>query len=153
MYSALKNGNFYGGRAVIAGDIRGEDFINETTNLVTGADVWALNPTGTSQNFVKNMWSQAYYVINLCNLFIDGMAAKGTSVVGTALSNNYVGEARLVRALSYYTMLQFYARPYADGNGNKPGLTTSFNRHQRQWLFGSCQKHSGRSLYADNLQT
>src|SRR5690348_16548261 len=48
MYSALKSGNFYGGRAVIAGDIRGEDFINETTNLVTGADVWSLNPTGTS---------------------------------------------------------------------------------------------------------
>ena len=72
MYSALKNGNFFGGRAEIAGDIKGEEFINETTNLVTGADVWSLNPTGTSANFVKNMWAQAYYVINLCNCFIDG---------------------------------------------------------------------------------
>jgi hypothetical protein len=122
LYSALKNGNFYGGRAVIAGDIRGEEFINETTNLVTGADVWTLNPTGTSQNFVKNMWSQAYFVINVCNLFIDGMAAKGSAVVGTTLSNNYLGEARLVRALCYYDLLQYYARPYADGNGSKPGL-------------------------------
>ena len=39
LYSALKNGNFYGGRAQIAGDIRGEEFLNETTNLVTGSDV------------------------------------------------------------------------------------------------------------------
>jgi hypothetical protein len=122
MYSALKSGNFYGGRAEIAGDIKSEEFINETTNLVTGADVWSLNPTGTSQNFVKNMWSQAYYVINLCNVFIDGMAAKGTSVVGAALSNNYLGEAKLIRALCYYELLQFYARPFADGNGSKPGL-------------------------------
>lgn len=122
LYGALKSGSFFGGRAQIAGDIRGEDFLNETTNGVTGYDVWLMNPTGTSQNFVKNCWSQAYYVINLCNLFVDGMAAKGTSVVGTTLSNNYLGEAKLVRALAYYWLLQFYAKPYADNNGNNPGL-------------------------------
>src|SRR5215510_14494115 len=122
LYQALKNGAFFGGRAVVAGDIRSEEFINETTNLVAGTDVWQLNCTGTSQNFVKNMWAQAYFAINLCNLFVDGMAAKGTTVVGTALSNNYLGEARLIRAFSYYWLLQFYARPYADGSGSKPGL-------------------------------
>ncbi len=122
LYSALKNGNFYGGRSVVYGDIRGEDFINETTNVVTGVDVWSLNPTGTSQNSIKNLWAQAYYTINLCNLFIDGMGTKGTSVVGAALSNNYLGEAKLIRALSYYTLLQLYARPFADGAGSKPGL-------------------------------
>ena len=53
MYQGLKNGNFYGGRYQVYGDIRGEDFINETGNLVTGADVWSLNPAGTSQNSVK----------------------------------------------------------------------------------------------------
>ena len=122
IYQGLKNGNFYGGRYIVYGDIRADDFINETTNGVTGFDVWNLNPTGTSQNSVKNLWSQAYFTINLCNLFIDGMAAKGSSVVGPTLSANYLGEARLIRALSYYSLLQFYARPFADGNGNKPGL-------------------------------
>jgi hypothetical protein len=122
MYSALKNGNFYGGRYQVFGDIRGEDFINETTNVVTGFDVWNLNPTGTSTNSVKNLWSQAYYTINLCNLFIDGMAAQGTVVVGPTLASNYIGEARLIRALSYYSLLQLYARPFADGSGSKPGL-------------------------------
>ncbi len=122
LYQGLKNGNFYGGRYQVFGDIRGEDFINETTNVVTGFDVWNLNPTGTSTNSVKNLWAQAYFTINLCNLFIDGMARKGTSVVGSATANNYIGEARLIRALSYYSLLQFYARPYADGNGTKPGL-------------------------------
>ena len=122
IYSALKNGNFYGGRYQVYGDIRGEDFINETTNLVTGADVWSLNPAGTSQNSVKNLWAQAYFTINLCNVFIDGMNVKGPLVVGAAQSNIYIAEARLVRALSYYSLLQLYARPYADGNGSKPGL-------------------------------
>jgi len=122
LYAALKAGAFFGGRAQVAGDIRAEDFINETTNLVTGADVWQLNATGTSQNFVKNMWAAAYSTINQCNLFIDGMAAKGTSVVGAALSANYIGEARLIRAICYWKLLEHYARPYADGNGSKPGM-------------------------------
>jgi hypothetical protein len=122
LYAAFKTGAFYGGRAQIASDIRGEDFINETTNLVTGADVWQLNATGTSQNFVKNLWAAAYSAINLCNLFIDGMAAKGTSVVGAALSNNYLGEARLLRAATYLKLLEHYSRPFADGNGSKPGV-------------------------------
>src|SRR5688500_9287522 len=122
MYQAMKNGNFYGGRYIVYGDIRGEDFVNETSNLVTGFDVWNLNATNTSQNSVKNLWSAAYFAINLCNLFIDGMAAKGTEVVGAALSSNYLGEARLIRALCYYSLLQYYAKPFADGNGNNPGL-------------------------------
>lgn len=122
LYQGFKSGAFYGGRAQIAGDIRAEEFLNETTNGVTGYDVWLLNATGTSQNFIKNLWSQAYYTINLANLFIDGMAAKGTSVVGTALSNNYIGEARFLRAAAYLKLLEHYAKPYADGNGSKPGL-------------------------------
>jgi len=50
------------------------------------------------------------------------MAAKGTSVVGTALSNNYLGEARFLRAVTYLKLLEHYARPFADGNGSKPGV-------------------------------
>lgn len=122
MYSALKNGNFYGGRYVVYGDLRGDDFLNETSNLVTGFDVWGLNATNTSQNSVKNLWAQAYYTINIANLFIDGMAEKGAAIVGDSLSKRYEGEARFIRALSYYSLLQYYARPYADGNGSRPGL-------------------------------
>lgn len=98
LYGALKNGNFYGGRYVIYGDIRGEDFINQLSNLVTGSDVWALNPTN-SANSILNLWSQAYFTINSCNLFIDGMSAGGSKVAGPTLSANYIAEAKLIRAL------------------------------------------------------
>ena len=123
LYSATKAGPFYAGRFIVYGDIRGEDFLNETGNLVTGSDVWALNPTGTSTNSVINLWAQAYFAINLCNIAIEGITAKGPAVLNnTALMNNYLGEARLIRALCYYSLLQFYARPFADGAGSKPGL-------------------------------
>ena len=56
LYAALKNGNFYGGRYSVFGEIRGEDYINEASNVVTGTDVWLQNPAGTSTNSVKNFW-------------------------------------------------------------------------------------------------
>ncbi|MEO6917320.1 MAG: RagB/SusD family nutrient uptake outer membrane protein [Chitinophagaceae bacterium] len=121
LYGTMKSGNFYGGRFVISGDIKGEDFINQTSNLITGSDVWALNPTNSTTNIV-NIWAQIYTTINNCNIFIDGMAASGSTVVSTALAANYVAEAKTLRAISYFGLLQFYARPFADGNGAKPGV-------------------------------
>ena len=121
LYGAMKNGNFYGGRYVIYGDIKADNFINETGNLVTGSDVWAENPTN-SATAVVNLWQYAYLTINTCNLFIDGMDSIGKTVVSAATAANYVAEAKFIRALSYYSLLQYYALPYASGNGSQKGL-------------------------------
>jgi hypothetical protein len=121
LYATLRNGNFYGGRYLIYNDIRAEEFLLEDPNEVTGAGVWGLSVNNSTNN-VKDLWSQAYFTINRCNVFLDNMAAKGNNVVGNDLAANYNAEARLIRGLSYYSLLQLYARPYADGNGSKPGL-------------------------------
>lgn len=122
IYASIKNAGMYGGRFQIFNDIRGEEFMNDRTNVVTGLDVWNYTPSNSSTNSVQNHWSRAYYVINLANVFIDGMGTKGTTVVGQTLSNNFIAEARLLRAMSYYSLLVLYARPYWDGNGSKPGV-------------------------------
>jgi hypothetical protein len=121
LYGNFKSGNLQGGRYLIYNDIRGEDFQNELTNAVTGFSTWNYSLTNTAQE-VTGLWNQAYLAINSCNVFMDGMAAKGTALVGDALSKNYLAEARLIRAMCYYDLLQLYARPYWDGNGSKPGL-------------------------------
>ncbi|MEZ0538763.1 RagB/SusD family nutrient uptake outer membrane protein [Fibrella arboris] len=143
LYAGLKSGNFYGGRYVIYGDIRGENFINETSNLVTGSDVWALNATN-SATAVQTLWSAAYLVINKCNIFIDGMATSGAAVVGADLAPKYVAEAKLIRALTYYSLLQYYARPYADGNGSKPGVPLRL-----KGIIGSGESNIARSTVAE----
>lgn len=122
IYASIKNAGMYGGRYQIFNDIRGGDFHNERTNVVTGFDVWNYTPSNNSTNSVQNHWARSYYVINLANVFIDGMNAGGTAVVGDALSKNYQAEARFLRAISYYSLLQLYARPFMDGNGSKPGV-------------------------------
>ncbi len=133
MYTQVKAGNFFGGRYQIYGDIRAEDFINRTTNGVTGYLVWQQTLTENSQNDVVNMWDAAYNAINQINVFLDGMDANEAKFSDaiflqvdpnypTATAVNYRAEARFLRALCYHGLLQFYARAYADGNGSRPGL-------------------------------
>ncbi|MET0243750.1 MAG: RagB/SusD family nutrient uptake outer membrane protein, partial [Flavitalea sp.] len=132
IYASLKNAGMFGGRYQIYNDVRGADFQNLRTNVVTNFDIWNYTPSNSSANSVLALWSRAYFVINLCNVFVDGMAAKGTAVVGETLSNNYLGEARLVRAMSYYALLQLYARPFWDGNGSKPGVPLRLTGNTQQ---------------------
>ena len=129
LYSYVKVGGFLGGRYQIYGDIRANDFINRTSNSVTGLAVWNHTLAETSQNDVVSVWGNAYAAINQVNIFLAGLDANTaklsaapfpTNYAGTV--TNYRGEARLLRALSYYALLQLYARPYIDGNGSRPGV-------------------------------
>ena len=121
LYSAIKSGQYLGGRYIVYNEIRADEFINELTNGVTGLQTWN-HTLNTNTNEVVNFWSAAYFAINSANIFLDGMNEKGNTVVGDALAKNYTGEARFIRGMVYYHLLQLYARPYADGNGSKPGV-------------------------------
>ena len=83
LYSFVKVGNFLGGRYQIYGDIRADDFINRTSNAVTGLSVWNHTVTETSQNDVINLWTAAYGAINQINVFLAGLDAN--AIVDTAL--------------------------------------------------------------------
>ncbi len=129
LYAYVKTGSFLGGRYQIYGDIRANDFVNLTSNGVTGLGVWNHTLTEASQNDVINTWGAAYAAINQANVFLAGLDKNAALFVAPTFAadfattaNNYRGEARLLRALSYYSLLQLYARPYTDGNGTKPGL-------------------------------
>ncbi|HEX8503785.1 MAG TPA: RagB/SusD family nutrient uptake outer membrane protein [Hymenobacter sp.] len=129
MYDYVKTGGFLGGRVQVHSDIRANDFINRTNNGVTGLLVWNHTVTEQSQNDVINTWGFGFQAINQINVFLDGLTANTGKFVApifpatfTATALGYQGEARFLRALCYYHLLQFYARPFADGNGSKPGL-------------------------------
>jgi hypothetical protein len=134
MYTLVKNGNVLGGRAQIYGDVRANDFLNRTSNGVTAYLVWQQTLTESSQNDVINLWNNAYAAINDINLVIDGLqdpenVAKfvvpnfpATFLDAGGLRDQYVAEGKFVRAVTYYTMLQFYAQPFNKDNGASPGL-------------------------------
>jgi len=122
LYAQLKVGNLLGGRGVIYNDVRGDNFINMTGNGVTALLIWNFSVTGSDAE-INNTWNAAYNTINQCNLFLEGMTAGGDTVVkDAALVAQYHGEAKFVRALAYFSLLQLYAQPYSKDNGASPGL-------------------------------
>lgn len=122
LYDAMKSGAFYGGRFIVYGDIRTDDFLNETTNGVTGYSVWNHTLTESSINDVNNLWNAVYYAINSCNIFIDGADKNRAVVNNDALVNSYIAEAKFIRAVCYYSLISLYSRPFADGNGSELGV-------------------------------
>jgi hypothetical protein len=119
LYAALKAGNFYAGRYQVYQDVRGEEFINITNNGVTAFLTWNFTVTPTA-NEVQNFWAAAYAAINRANVVIDGLAG---SPIADNLRKQYIAEAKVVRAISYYALLQLYARPYTEAGGpDKPGV-------------------------------
>ncbi|HEX2629854.1 MAG TPA: RagB/SusD family nutrient uptake outer membrane protein [Chitinophagaceae bacterium] len=120
IYSALKSGQLLGGRYFVYNDVRAENFLSNDANRVTARAAWEFSES-SGDNEVNNLWAACYTTINRCNLFLDGMEAGGNATAG-ADAARFNGEAKFVRAVAYYCLLQFYARPYWDGNGSKPGV-------------------------------
>lgn len=150
MYTVMKNGKFLGGKYQIANEVRGEDYNNELSNNVTLQATWK-RIVGNEVQEVKEIWSQGYLTINNANLFIDGMNAKGTKVVGDSLSKIYIGEAKFIRALSYFCLQQLYARPYWDGNGSKPGMILYTQGHTEKGNYSKARSTSTET-YAQIIQ-
>ncbi len=116
-YNGSSN-QFLGGRYLVFQEVRGEDFINETANGVTGLQTWNFTVL-SSTNEVEYVWGSAYQAINRINVVLDGLEG---AAVSDALKQQYQAEARFLRALVYHSLVTLYARPYWDGNGDKPGL-------------------------------
>ena len=120
MYAALKSGSFLGGRYIMLADIRGEEFLNRLNNIFTGYDAWN-HTINSGSNDALTTWSTAYAAINSANLVIDGLAAY-PDAVPAATAAQYIGEAKFVRALSYFTLITFYGQPYVKDGGASPGI-------------------------------
>lgn len=118
MYVLLKASFFYGSRFMIYNDVRGEDFLNRTNNGVTGLQTWNFSVTPAT-NEVQYVWRDVYGCINQCNIVLERI---DEAPITAAKKLQYKGEASLVRAVSYFSLLNLYARPFADGNGSRPGV-------------------------------
>src|ERR1700761_3516324 len=88
LYANNKSGQMYGGRYQEYNEVKADNWLNASVNSITGYQTWTETVSSTSSE-VLNLWSQAYFTINNCNLFIDGMATYGTPVVGATLAGNY----------------------------------------------------------------
>lgn len=124
LYSRIQHPGFYGGRHVLFNEQRGEEFSQNDPNSSVGASVWGQNAL-SNDNLLNNVWTRAYAAINSANILIDGIS--NTTVISNALRDQYTGEAKFIRAFSYFALVQTFAQPFVKNNGASPGLPLRLN--------------------------
>lgn len=128
VYDAAQSG-FYAGGAVRGypfgaanieqGDMRGEDMVNDQLFYQITYEA-TYNSTSANQQF---MFETLYSLINKANLAIEGVTgAQQKNIIADADSKRFQAECRFLRALAHHELLIHFARPFADGAGNKMGI-------------------------------
>lgn len=102
-------GYVWGAAFVEQGDVRGEDLVNTATfyELTYKAQIDAVSPNAVYY------WVDGYRLINRCNLMIEGVNDAVTkNIITKAVGDDYIGQAKFLRAITHLELLTFFARPY-----------------------------------------
>lgn len=102
-------GYIWGAAFVEQGDCRGEDVVNTAT-------FYQLTYTATYDATTANnvyYWVDGYRLINRCNLMIEGVnGAVAKGIITAAVGNDYIGQAKFLRAITHFELLNHFARCY-----------------------------------------
>lgn len=102
-------GYIWGAAFVEQGDCRGEDVVNTAT-------FYQLTYTATYDPTTANnvyYWVDGYRLINRCNLIIEGVTnAAANNIITQDVADDYIGQAKFLRAITHFELLNFFAQPY-----------------------------------------
>jgi hypothetical protein len=120
-YSGLRNSDLFGRTVPVIGDIMADNAYQHSlnTNRYTVYNNYTVNATdGNALGF----WTAAYNVILRANNIINSPVASTPNV------DQYKGEAYSIRALCYFTLVRYFARPYTDDpNGLGVPIVTTYD--------------------------
>lgn len=104
----LYNSNFYTIYAALSDEAK---VLSPAVNSIE----FSTNQISVANTAVSNLWNNAYDVIYQCNSLIENVTPKTN--LNTTKKNQFLGEARFLRAYSYFMLVQYY--------GNIPLATSS----------------------------
>jgi len=107
VYDGLQNAEFLGGRALIYSDIRGGD-TDVPTQYFGNVPLFQMLSTDT---YASGAWTGGYQTVFAANSFIQNLAANASKVTPEQAAQ-YTAEARSIRALTYFHLVNLFAQPY-----------------------------------------
>jgi len=106
-YAGLRGVDLFGRTVPVLGDIMADNVYQsaQNSNRYTNYNQYVQIVTDAN---AQGMWQQGYNVILRCNNIINSPVAANANV------NQYKGEAYAIRALTYFTLVRFFAKPYTE---------------------------------------
>ncbi len=106
-YASLRGVDIFGRSAPVLGDLMADNIYVSAQNSNRYVNYNQYVQIVTDGN-AQGMWQQGYNCILRCNNIINSPLAANINV------NQYKGEAYAIRALMYFTLVRFYAKPYRE---------------------------------------
>lgn len=78
--------------------------------------------TAPGNSYVSEMWRLHYDVIMGANAVVDRVPGISDPAFSDVNRKMYVAEAKFMRAILYFQLLNLYAQPYQVGQGAQPGI-------------------------------
>jgi len=113
-YSGLKSINLWGASLPIIGDLMADNIFVNPNNYGYYIPQYTYSVT-VQDATITGTWADAYTVILRCNNIINDTLTADVNV------NEYKGEALAIRALVYFYLVDFYAKPFTDAPSS-PGV-------------------------------
>lgn len=106
-YASLRAVDYFGRTLPVFGDIMSDNAYQSLTNSNRYTN-YNLNNYTVADGNVLGFWRAAYATILRANNIIN------SSLASTTNTNQYKGEAYAIRALSYFYLVQYFAKPYTE---------------------------------------
>src|SRR5699024_470229 len=108
-FSGSSRGYVWGAAWVEQNDNRGEDVVNlEAFYRATYTNDY---DAGSANNMYY--WHDGYALINKANLVIEGVnEARDEGIISDEEADDYIGQAKFLRAITHFELNKMYARPY-----------------------------------------
>lgn len=118
-YDGLQHNGVFGGFPVMAADFTTSN-VTFSGSFTDWNNAEAFNVT--AEHFpTENLWSDHYDAINRANLVIDNVPT--VDDLSASEKDDLIGQAKFIRALLYFDLVRWFARPYnPGGNNDHPGV-------------------------------
>ncbi len=107
VYASLRGVDVFGRTVPVLGDLMADNVYQsvQNSNRYTNYNQYVHNVTDGN---AQGMWQQSYNAILRCNNIIN------SPLTGSVNINQYKGEAYSVRALLYFNLVRFFAKPFTE---------------------------------------
>lgn len=120
-YQALGQGNAYGGMYIFLTEIfaASNTEMNWNGTFIQPGEVYNKQIL-TTNSYMAGYWGTSYNIINRANFVLEALDVFGSD---TAARNRAEAEARFLRGIAHYNLVQVFGKAYNDGNpATNPGV-------------------------------
>lgn len=120
VYSQMQDNNAFGSQPQIIGDYMADNtfFVGSFPTLQDINNYVTTSPNGSIQGW----WEQAYRVINSANTVVDRAPGIKDPLATADKLNVIVANAKFLRAVTYFHLVNLFGQPFNQGNGSALGV-------------------------------